>query len=79
MGVAYAGVDLSRDGASGGRREGVWACATKQRDKNACGCGSSFVRYDMKKYEDALADCETAHGMDPSEDSTFLTAEVYQR
>jgi tetratricopeptide (TPR) repeat protein len=37
-----------------------------------------FVRYDMKKYEDALADCETAHGMDPSEDSTFLTAELYR-
>jgi tetratricopeptide (TPR) repeat protein len=37
-----------------------------------------FVRYDMKKLEDALADCETAHGVDPSEDSTYLTALLYR-
>ena len=37
-----------------------------------------FVRFDMKKLEDALADCETAHGADPSEDSTYLTARLYR-
>ena len=37
-----------------------------------------FVRFDMKKLEDALADCETAHGVDPSEDSTYLTARLYR-
>src|SRR5262249_46030491 len=36
-----------------------------------------FVRNDMKKLEDALADCETAHGVDPSEDSTYQTARLY--
>ena len=36
-----------------------------------------FVRYDTKKLEDALVDCETAHGMDPSEDTTFLTTELW--
>ena len=37
-----------------------------------------FVRFDMKKLEDALADCERAHGADPSEDSTYLTARLYR-
>jgi tetratricopeptide (TPR) repeat protein len=37
-----------------------------------------FVRFDMKKLEDALADCERAHGTDPSEDSTYLTARLYR-
>ena len=37
-----------------------------------------FVRFDMKKLEDALADCKTAHGVDPSEDSTYLTARLYR-
>jgi len=37
-----------------------------------------FVRYDMKKLEDALADCEKAHGVDPNEDSTYLTARLYR-
>jgi len=32
----------------------------------------------MKKLEDALADCEAAHGVDPSEDSTYLTARLYR-
>jgi tetratricopeptide (TPR) repeat protein len=36
-----------------------------------------FVRYDMKKLKDALDDCEAAHGADPSEDSTYLTAQLY--
>lgn len=36
-----------------------------------------FVRYDMKRFEDALADCERAHGVDPSEDSTYMTAQLY--
>jgi tetratricopeptide (TPR) repeat protein len=38
-----------------------------------------FVRYDMRKLEDALADCETAHGADPSESSTYMTARLYRR
>jgi tetratricopeptide (TPR) repeat protein len=37
-----------------------------------------FVRYDMKKFADALPDCETAHAADPSESSTFLTARLYR-
>jgi tetratricopeptide (TPR) repeat protein len=37
-----------------------------------------FVRFDMKKLEDALADCESAHGADPSEDSTYMTARLYR-
>jgi tetratricopeptide (TPR) repeat protein len=37
-----------------------------------------FVRYDMKKLEDALPDCETAHGADPSESSTFMTSLLYR-
>jgi tetratricopeptide (TPR) repeat protein len=37
-----------------------------------------FVRYDMKKFEDALADCETAHGADPNESSTYMTALLYR-
>jgi tetratricopeptide (TPR) repeat protein len=37
-----------------------------------------FVRYDMKKFEDALTDCETAHGADPNESSTFMTALLYR-
>ena len=37
-----------------------------------------FVRFDMKQFEDALADCERAHGADPSEDSTYLTARLYR-
>jgi tetratricopeptide (TPR) repeat protein len=36
-----------------------------------------FVRYDMKKFADALPDCETAHGADPNESSTFMTALLY--
>jgi tetratricopeptide (TPR) repeat protein len=36
-----------------------------------------FVRYDMKKLKDALGDCEAAHSADPSEDSTYLTAQLY--
>jgi tetratricopeptide (TPR) repeat protein len=35
-----------------------------------------FVR---KKLEDALADCEKAHGVDPSEDSTYLTGLLYRK
>src|SRR5262245_22656786 len=38
-----------------------------------------YVRYDMKKFQDALADCETAHGVDPSESSTYLTALLYRK
>jgi len=37
-----------------------------------------FVRYDMKKLEDALVDCETAHGADPNESSTYMTARLYR-
>jgi tetratricopeptide (TPR) repeat protein len=37
-----------------------------------------FVRFDMKKLEDALADCERAHGADPSEDSAYLTARLHR-
>jgi len=36
------------------------------------------VRYDMKMLEDALADCKRAHGADPSEDSTYLTASLHR-
>lgn len=32
-----------------------------------------FVRHDMKKLHEALADCEAAHASDPGEDSTYLT------
>jgi tetratricopeptide (TPR) repeat protein len=38
-----------------------------------------FVRYGMKKLEDALADCEKAHGIDPSESSIYLTALLYRK
>jgi len=38
-----------------------------------------FVRYDMKKLEDALADCEKAHGVDPSEDSAYMTGLLYRK
>jgi tetratricopeptide (TPR) repeat protein len=38
-----------------------------------------FVRYDMKKLEEALADCQQAHGVEPSEDSTYLTALIHQK
>jgi tetratricopeptide (TPR) repeat protein len=37
-----------------------------------------FVRYDMRKLEDALTDCETAHGADPNESSTYMTALLYR-
>lgn len=33
-----------------------------------------FVRFDMRRFEDALVDCEKAHGIKPSEDSTYMTA-----
>ena len=32
----------------------------------------------MKRFADALADCETAHAADPSESSTYLTARLYR-
>jgi tetratricopeptide (TPR) repeat protein len=35
------------------------------------------VRLDLKKYADAATDCETAHGADPSESSTYWTARAY--
>ena len=38
-----------------------------------------FVWYDMKMFEDALVDCETAHGANPSEDNTYLTALLYRK
>jgi tetratricopeptide (TPR) repeat protein len=38
-----------------------------------------FVRHDMKKFEDALADCEAAHSSSPSEDSTYMTALLYAK
>ncbi|HEY7083764.1 MAG TPA: tetratricopeptide repeat protein [Hyphomicrobiaceae bacterium] len=38
-----------------------------------------FVRYGMKKLEDALADCVKAHGVDPSEDSTYMMALLYRK
>jgi tetratricopeptide (TPR) repeat protein len=37
-----------------------------------------FVRYDMKKYADAIGDCERAHAADPSESSSFMTALLYR-
>src|SRR5215471_6240113 len=37
-----------------------------------------YVRNDMKKFEDALPDCERAHGVDPSESSVYLTALLYR-
>jgi len=37
-----------------------------------------FVRYDMKKLDDAVDDCERAHRLDPSEDSTYMTARIYR-
>jgi tetratricopeptide (TPR) repeat protein len=37
-----------------------------------------FVRYDMRKFEDALTDCKTAHGADPNESSTYMTALLYR-
>ncbi len=36
-----------------------------------------FVRYSLEKRQDALSDCETAHGVDPSEDSAYMTARLY--
>ena len=32
----------------------------------------------MRKLEDALTDCETAHGADPNESSTYMTALLYR-
>jgi tetratricopeptide (TPR) repeat protein len=37
-----------------------------------------FVRYDMRKLEDALTDCKTAHSADPNESSTYMTALLYR-
>ena len=37
-----------------------------------------FVRFDLQKFQEALADCEAAHQIDPSEDSTYLTARLYR-
>ncbi|MGO4686135.1 tetratricopeptide repeat protein [Hyphomicrobium sp. 2TAF46] len=37
-----------------------------------------FVRYDMKKLDDALDDCARAHRLDPSEDSTYMTARIHR-
>jgi tetratricopeptide (TPR) repeat protein len=35
------------------------------------------LRIDQKEYAKALTDCEAAHGMQPSEDSTFFTGWLY--
>jgi tetratricopeptide (TPR) repeat protein len=37
-----------------------------------------FVRFSLGKLADALADCETVHGVDPSEDSAYMTARLYK-
>lgn len=38
-----------------------------------------YVRYDMKKFKDALPDCEAAHAVDPSESSAYLMALLYRK
>lgn len=38
-----------------------------------------YVRFDLKRYNDALADCKTAHQINPNGDSTYLIALLYRQ